>query len=131
MNFFARRRILKKTNAFDLIPVRRCDHKIDEDGKITILVPKFRNPKVARFMLSRKSNFISMHLDANGSYVWLQIDGVKSIQQISEEAQRNFGETFEQAGVRVNKFMSRLYEERYITFRQLEEGAGQSTVDSR
>lgn len=121
MNFFARRKILKKTNAFDLVPVRRCEHKLEEDGNVTVMVPKFKNPKVARFMLARKSNFISMHLDAQGSYVWLQIDGMKNILQISEAAQDYFGDTFEQAGVRVNKFMSRLYEERYITFRQLEE----------
>lgn len=122
MNFFQRRKILKRTNAYDLIPVHRCGHTLEND-LVTVLVPKFRNPRIAKFMLGRKNNSISIHLDAHGSFVWLQIDGHKNLREIAEEMQNHYGETFEQAGTRVNKFMSRLYEERYITFRQLEEEA--------
>lgn len=121
MNFLQRRKILKGINAFDLIPVRKCEHQTEPDNLVTVLVPKFRNPKVAKFMLGRKNNFISIHLDENGTFVWLQIDGIKTLHDIAEAMQAHFGETFEQAGVRVNKFMTRLYDERYITFRQLEE----------
>jgi hypothetical protein len=124
MNFFQRRKILKSTNAYDLIPIRRCEHQLEEDGKITILVPKFKNPRVAKFMLSaRRGKYISIHLDETGSIVWLAIDGIQTIKSISEKLQEQFGETFQQAGTRVNKFMSRLYEERYITFKQLEDAA--------
>lgn len=123
MNFFERRKILKSTNAYELIPIRRCEHQLEEDGKVTVLVPKFRNQKVSKFMLARRSKFISIHLDETGSFVWLAIDGIQSIYNISQSLQQQFGETFEQAGQRVNKFMSRLYEERYITFKQLEDAA--------
>lgn len=120
MNFFQRRKILKSTNAYDLIPVSRIKHKIEEDGNVTVLVPKFSNEKISNFMLGRRGKFISIHLDETGSFVWLQIDGIKTIRNISENLQEHFGETLEQSGVRVNKFMTRLYDERYITFRQLE-----------
>jgi hypothetical protein len=68
MNFFKRRNILKNTNAYDLIPIRKIEHKVEEDGKITVLVPKFKNDKVAKFMLSaRRGKYISIHLDDPGS----------------------------------------------------------------
>jgi hypothetical protein len=120
MNFFERRKILKSTNAFDLVPVRTCEHETAEDGKVTVLVPKFKNPRVAKFMLGRKKNHIYIHLDEFGSFVWLNIDGIRNIRDISQNMQSSFGDDFAQAGERVNKFMSRLYQERYINFRQLE-----------
>lgn len=121
MNFFKRRKILKQTNALDLIPIARCGYETGEDGHITVLVPKFRNEKMAKFMLGRRSRFIYIHLDETGSFTWLQIDGSRSIGVISRLLQEKFGEDFLQSEQRVNKFMSRLYQERYITFRQLEE----------
>ncbi len=121
MNFFQRRKILKSTNAYDLIPIRRCEHTLEENGLVTILVPKFRNEKIAKFMLGRRGKYIFIHLDETGTFVWLAIDGISSIHALSEKLQLHFEETLEQAGSRVNKFMSRLYEERYITFKQLED----------
>jgi len=121
LNFFARRRILKKTNALDLVPIRRCGHQAEDDGKITVLIPKFKNEKISRFMLGKRSPYIHIHFDDIGSKVWLEIDGIKDIRTITENLKSHFGETFVQAEKRINKFMSRLYEERYITFRQLED----------
>jgi hypothetical protein len=119
MNFFQRRKILKNTNALDLIPVRKCEHQLEESGKVTILVPKFKNPKVSKYMLGKKSPFIFMHLDEIGSVTWLHIDGIRNISDISSALKEQFGETLAQSEQRVNKFMSRLYQERYITFKQL------------
>jgi hypothetical protein len=121
LNFFVRRKILKNTNAMDLIPIRRCQYESEEDGKITVLIPKFRNEKVAHFMLGRKARFIKIHLDDSGSAVWLEMDGIKDLRAISDSLKTRFGEDFAQPEQRINKFISRLYEERYITFRQLED----------
>jgi hypothetical protein len=121
LNFFVRRHILKHTSALDLIPVRRCQHEMEENGKVTILVPKFRNEKVANFMLGKRPRYIKIHLDENGSAVWLEINGVKDIRTICENIRLKLGEEFAQLEKRTNKFMTRLYEERYITFRQLED----------
>lgn len=121
MNFFLRRKLLKNTNALDLIPIRVCEHQKEENEKITILVPKFRNDKVGNFFLGRRKRFIYIHLDETGSFVWIQSDGIRDIRKISENLKEHFGESLVQAEQRVNKFMSRLYQERYITFRQLED----------
>ena len=109
LSFFARRKILKKTNALDLIPIRRCEHRAEEDGTVTILVPKFRNEKVSNFMLGKRSRFISIHLDENGTAVWLEIDGIKDVRTICGNIKTHLGEEFPQVEHRTSKFMSRLY----------------------
>jgi hypothetical protein len=120
MNFFERRRILKNTNALDLIPIRKCEHRIEENGNITIIIPKFRNDRFAKFALGNRQRHIFIHLDEIGTFTWLAIDGILNIRAISEKLKDHFGESLLEPEQRVNKFMSRLYQERYITFHQLE-----------
>jgi hypothetical protein len=120
LNFFTRRKILKATNALDLIPVRKSNFETEEGGIIALLIPKFRNEKIANFMLGKRSRNIRILLDNTGSAVWLEIDGIKDIRAICETLKSRNGDDFPQAEQRVCKFISRLYEERYITFMQLE-----------
>lgn len=122
VGFFERGRILKSTSALDLIPVRIHNHKVEEDGIVTILVPKFKNEKFARFFIpARKSIYISIHLDELGSAVWLAMDGNKNTTAICNELTEAFGEKIHPAEERVVKFLSGLYHNKHITFKQLEE----------
>jgi hypothetical protein len=121
MNFFERRKVFKNTNALDLVPVRKVEHQIEEAGNVTIIIPKFRNDKFAKFALGNRKRHIFIHLDEIGTFTWLAIDGLSNIRAISEKLKEHFGESLLESEQRVNKFMSRLYQERYITFRQLEE----------
>lgn len=125
LSFFKRRSILKKTDAFELIPIRRCEHRVEENGNVTLLIPKFKNEKWAAFILGRRSCHIQIHLDGTGTKVWLEIDGLRNIRIICDNLRANMGEDFSQVEQRVNKFMTRLYDERYITFRQLEDALKQ------
>jgi hypothetical protein len=120
MNFFERRKVFKNTNALDLVPIRKVEHQIEEGGNITIIIPKFRNDKFAKFALGNRKRHIFIHLDEIGTFTWLLIDGISNIRVISEKLKDHFGESLLESEQRVNKFMSRLYQERYITFRQLE-----------
>ena len=118
--FFKRRRILKNTSALDLIPTRIHQHKFNDDGNVTILVPKFKNEKFARFFIpARKSIYISIQLDELGSAVWLAMDGKKSTNAICKELIENFGDKIKPAEERVVKFLSGLYHNKHITFEQL------------
>lgn len=119
MNFFERRRILKKANFLDLIPVRLQEHKEEEDGKVTVIVPKFKNDRFRNwFVPKRRSTHFRIHLDPNGSEVWKKIDGKRSVAQISEElhAGLNDGDELSSVQTRVTKFMSYLYDQRYVSF---------------
>ena len=121
VGFFKRRKILKSTSALDLIPIRIHNHNISDEGLVTILIPKFKNEKFARFFIpARKSIYISIHLDELGSSVWLAIDGSKSVESICGELIEKFGDKIHPAEERIVKFLTGLYHNKHITFKQIE-----------
>ncbi len=121
VGFFERRRILKNTNALDLIPIRVHKHQIEENGNVTILIPKFKSKKLTYFLIpERKAKNVSIHLDELGSAVWLSIDGKKNANSICKELTDKLGEKIFPADERVVKFLSGLFHNRYITFQQIE-----------
>lgn len=121
LNFFQRRRILLNTNALDLVPIRKHKHELNSDGLVTILIPKFKNEKFARFFIpTRKSIYISIHLDEIGSAVWLSIDGIKDTAEICKLMVEKFEDKIQPVEERVVKFLSGLYNNKHITFKQIE-----------
>jgi hypothetical protein len=121
MNFLKRRRILKSTNTSDLIPIRVYGH--DEiEGKVVILVPKFENKIIHTLFPRTQLLFYRIKLDDLGSSVWKNIRGEKNISGISHVVMDELGEKaqpVEELEARISKFMSLLYDRRYISFRQL------------
>lgn len=121
VGFFQRRRILKNTSALDLIPIRIHEHIIADNGNVTILVPKFKNERFSRFFIpANRSKFISIFLDELGTAVWLAMDGTKNVGTICKELSESLGEKIYPAEERVVKFLSGLYHNKHITFRQIE-----------
>lgn len=123
MNFFQRRRILKRTSVHDLVPVRIVsfwEEIVAPEGmKIDLKIPRFRNEKFARWFLpAGKSSYITIHLDVRGSAVWQLIDGKRNIEQIADELKDLLGED---ALTRTGEYCSRLYANGYITFKQFRE----------
>jgi len=117
MNFFQRRRFLKSSNLLDLVPVRLVKYEATEENKVDLKVPKFRNEKFARwFIPSRKPIHITIHLDQQGSAVWLAMDGQRNVQEIVDLLQETLGADTEK---RIAQFCTKLYDGRYITFRQI------------
>ena len=123
MNFFQRRKILKQANYLDLTPLRIFDHELREDGKVTILLPRFKN-ELAKRMLKprRKSDHIHIKLDETGSAIWLMIDGKLRVQEICEQMKNLYQDKMqppEETETRVTQFLSLLYQQRYISFREI------------
>jgi hypothetical protein len=125
MNFFKRRRILQKANFLDLRPVRKLDHELRDDGGINLLMPRFKNQlNAALFQPNRKGKFISIKLDRFGGHTWLQIDGQINVAQICSRLKEQFSEELtpvDETEERVTKFLTLLYDQRYITFREIQE----------
>ena len=126
LNFFQRRKILKNANFLELVPVRLQEYEIMENGKVCLKVPKF-NKKWKRdfFIAGTKQKHYDIYLDELGTATWLEIDGEKSVDQlcnalISKEGNRV--QPFDEIEDRVTKFLSQLYEQRYITFTILQTG---------
>ena len=71
------------TNYLALVPVRNDMEFTDTEGKITLLLPKFKNLKYSIWLIPRrKTTHIKFHLDEIGSEVWRLIDGHKSVETI-------------------------------------------------
>ncbi len=120
MNFFQRRRILKGANYLILTPVRIHAHEIGENGRVTLIVPKFKNPALRRWLIPvNKSDHFRIQLDELGSATWLAIDGLSSVSEICSQLQQALGEKISPAESRVTRFLTLLYDQRYITFKEL------------
>jgi hypothetical protein len=132
MNFFQRRLILKKANYLHLTPVRMMEFQVDDAGKVNILMPRFKN-KFWRtvYRESKKGEFINIHLDETGSAIWLLIDGKESVETIFNALMEKSPEKFSSPGdlqKRITQFMSLLYHQRYISFREILVGSELSTM---
>jgi hypothetical protein len=122
MNYFQRRKILKSISTTDLIPIRVHGHEI-VDEKVVILAPKFKS-KWMHILFPRTTQlFYRIKLDVLGSVTWESISGDRTVAEISICVQKilnNKSQSFDEADSRVAKFMTLLYDWKYITFRQIQ-----------
>ena len=120
VSYFKRRKILKSLNYLDATPIRKVDFQTDDNNLVIMLVPKFRNEKLNNFLLHRRKRYFNIHLDEPGTAVWMKIDGVRNVGSICRELQEELGGKIEPAEQRITKFLTQLYEARYITFAEIE-----------
>jgi hypothetical protein len=121
MNFFKRRRILKKLNYLEATPVRKCDFKTDENGIVILIIPKFKNEKFNQWFLNSRKRHFSISLDELGSVVWQQIDGHCKVYDICNKAVEILGDKIQPVEERITKFLTKLYDSRFISFKELED----------
>ena len=123
MNFFQRRKLLRSVNYLDLTPVRRLEHQLTDKGKVDILLPRFRKGFWREvYRKSPKGEFIHIHLDEIGSEIWLLIDGQKKVDEICKLLGEMIPEKLQPPGEterRVTDFLSLLYREKYVSFREI------------
>ncbi len=125
MNFFQRRRIFKKINFLDLTPVQSIGHEMRDDGGINLLMPRFKNKiNAALFQPNSKEKFIFIKLDRFGGHTWLLIDGKSNVSEICTKLNEQFPEELqpaEETETRVTNFLSMLYDQRYISFLEIQD----------
>lgn len=99
------------------------EFEIREDGKVDILMPRFKHPIWKRALQPHwKQEFIRIHLDETGSAIWLQVDGTINVTELCSRVQATHPETLHppaETERRVTQFLSMLYQQRYITFREI------------
>jgi Coenzyme PQQ synthesis protein D (PqqD) len=117
---FFRKKSNPDINFLELTPVRNYEHEVEKNGLISVFVPKFDIKWLDKIM-SRiiKSRFFKAKLDEFGTETWLEIDGVKSVQMISNQLSKKFGEKINPVDERLTKFLSELYKYNFITFKEL------------
>jgi hypothetical protein len=106
-------------NFLDLVPGQKCKWDKSEDGKIFLLVPRFKNRWLKKFALNMgKSEFVRLYLDNNGARVWELIDGKKTVGTICDLLQGQPGEKLEHAEQRVCFFMGMLKKNDFIALQE-------------
>jgi len=118
--FFERRKIFKKANYMDLHPVIKFEYTLDDNSLVTINIPRFKLLFFQKMILKKRSKYIYLKLDNLGSKVWLEIDGKKNVYEICSILKDRLGEELTQAEERVTKFLSILYNNRHISFKEIE-----------
>ena len=107
-------------NLLDLIPVRTIEWSKDEEGKVTLLKPKYKSSFSKKHILPRiKNPNFKVKLDEIGSYLWLLFDGEKKVDQIAVLFQQQFGERVEPLYDRLAKFLMNLEKNGFIKFKGL------------
>jgi len=105
-------------NFLELTPVHNKSFE-DNNGLITIVFPKFKNKFLQRLIPKNKSSDIRISLDEVGSSVWKLIDGNTKVNEIIQSLKKKFGEELIQAEQRTLKFLSMLYQHRFIYFKEI------------
>lgn len=118
--YFERRRVFKNANFLKLTPLRQEQHETDSQGAVVVLIPKFRGWLSARLLQPMvKQPFIKLSLDELGSATWLLCNGKNSVEAICSELRDRFGDQVHPAEDRVTTFLSRLYKDKIITFKEI------------
>jgi len=125
MNFFQRSRFLKKANTLELTPLRLLDHTAGEGAKVSLLMPRYHG-MLLRSLLQRRTRrqYIPIKLDEFGSATWLSIDGHTKVGEIAVVLRDRFPDRLkpgDDTETRVSNFIFMLYNQRYITFREIQD----------
>jgi hypothetical protein len=120
LTFKERKNILKSANTLDLTPSRIYSEVKDDDNMVTVIIPKFKNKIVVKLVSPKlKSDHFKVKLDKFGSAVWLKINGKTRVDQIIKDVKKMFGDEIEEETERITKYISQLYTQGFITFKEL------------
>lgn len=96
------------------------EHETDSNSQVTLIIPKFKKKFVVKYFVPMmKSPNIKLKLDEYGSFVWLNIDGNTPVGTIAKKMTEKFGDRILEVDNRISKYMTQLYEQRFITFTEL------------
>lgn len=106
-------------NFLDFIPVKfeSQQFKEDEEGNIVMCVErKSICNKIVRKLIKESPKFSYYTLDALGSFVWRQIDGVRTVYDIGQLVKEEFGEEAEPLYERLSQFVQILEMNRFVHY---------------
>ena len=100
---------VRGANLLDLIPERTKAFRDEENGTVTVLVPRFGDGKMGRFLqrFIGKSP-ITLHLDEIGTAVWRLCDGRRSVYEIGGRLKEQFGDRIEPVYERLGVFLRQM-----------------------
>jgi Coenzyme PQQ synthesis protein D (PqqD). len=107
-------------NYLSFIPTRKIQEFSESDGKISLLVPKFKNERFGKWFIPKhKSIHFKIHLDELGSQVWWLIDGNRSVEEICNllnDFLNTHHKPADQLEERVTRFLTDLHRNGFVSF---------------
>jgi hypothetical protein len=99
----------------NIYPVRNCEHELNKD-LVTVLYKKKKLGLIERTFFKKQSEKpYKIDLDEIGSYIWLQIDGKKSVGKLTELAKNHFLNKIDPAEERVELFINQMHKNKLIS----------------
>jgi Coenzyme PQQ synthesis protein D (PqqD) len=91
-----------------LVPVQAVPFETGEDGRVTLLRPKFVDPRWSWLQRFMKRPTFRVRLDDKGSFIWLAMDGARTVGELAGLARDRFGEAGEPHEERCGFFVQQL-----------------------
>jgi len=102
-------------NLLDVTATRNREWEQTEDGRVIILQPKFTNKWLVAWLMPRMHRpHFRIKLDEFGSWVWLECDGQRTVQEIATSLKTKFGERTEPVCDRLGQFINRLVHYQFL-----------------
>lgn len=115
-----KRNELSAINYLELTPTRSYEDMTEENGMLSILIPRFANKILVKLIVPMlKSPYVKVKLDEFGSEVWRQIDGKKNVQEIADILKMKFGEKIEPVGERLTNYLTQIHRYNFISFNEI------------
>jgi len=107
-----KRKVARTLNLLEIKPLRNVAWETGEEGRAVLIVPKFRNRLLRRWLLPlmAKPDF-RVRLDPYGSLIWQHCDGKTAVSEIGEKLRATFGSSIEPLYERLGQFIARLERE--------------------
>ncbi len=112
----------KGENFVEKIPVKNQEIQwsVEDDGLVTLhMENKGIANKIAQKLI-KKPKISHIHLDEMGSFIWLQIDGEKTVFDIGKPVEEHFGEKALPLYERLSMFIRTLETNNFITCKSAE-----------
>lgn len=107
-------------NYLDYIPIRQANLQWDEasDEIVTIYIENTGIMNRIAQKLLNKPKISQVHLEPYGSFIWSQIDGQRTVQEIAELADFHFGEEIHPLYERLCTYIAYLEQIGFITIQK-------------
>ncbi len=113
---FGKKKETEAVNLLELVPKRIREYNTDENGVVTVMMPRFEHDWMMRHLVPRwKNPYVRTRLDDVGSFVWLQCDGETAVSVIAERMRDQFGEAVEPVHDRLKVFLQQLSRRTWLT----------------
>ena len=97
-----------------MVPTRAVPFETREAGRVTLLRPKFVSPWLAWLQPLLPRPVFRVKLDEIGSFLWLRVDGIATVESLCEQLGAAFGERVEPVRERGLTFIYQMMEGRFL-----------------